>query len=350
MRICVVGAGSIGGLMGVKLHNAGEEVTLIARGPHLEAIQSRGLEVQYADGTSEVARGVNATADMSTVGVQDVVIIGLKSHQIEPVIDQISPMIGPDTTVITTQNGVPFWYFHKQDSEYRDTVVKTVDPNGALFNGFSADNILGCIAFPAAEIVRPGVIRHIEGMRFPVGELDGSNSERANGIAEMFTNAGFKSYVLDDIRSEIWLKLWGNLSFNPISALTHATLEDICRFPASRELAAGMMREAESIANRLGASFRVSLEKRIDGAERVGKHKTSMLQDVEAGKSLEIDAIIGAVVELGELTGVSTPAISTVLSLVQLLDHNCREEGLRVRSEPTEDLAAVASPAAAVAG
>ncbi len=344
MKICVVGAGSIGGLMGVRLHNAGEDVTLIARGPHLQAIVERGLELQMNDGTVEIARGVKATADMSTVPVQDLVIIGLKAHQIEPVIDEIKPMIGPDTIVMTTQNGIPWWYFQNHGGDYENTVVKTVDPNGTLARSINPDNILGCIAYPAAEISKPGVIKHIEGIRFPVGELDGEDSPRANEVVAMFKNAGFKSYVMDDIRSEIWLKLWGNLSFNPISALTHATLVDICQFDASRKLAEKMMLEAQEIAEHLGCKFRVSLEKRIAGAEGVGKHKTSMLQDVEAGKALEIDALVSAVVEFGEITNIPTPSISTVLALVELLNHNCQTEQLCVQSSPWET-APVSTPA-----
>lgn len=340
MKICVVGAGSIGGLMGVRLHNAGEDVTLIARGPHLKAIQERGLELQMNDGTTEIARGVKATHDMSEVPVQDLVIIGVKAHQIEPVIDEIMPMIGPDTMVMTTQNGIPWWYFQNHGGEYEGTVVRTVDPNGVLAKSVNPDNILGCIAYPAAEISKPGVIKHIEGIRFPVGELNGEDSERANRIVELFKGAGFKSYVMDDIRSEIWLKLWGNLSFNPISALTHATLVDICQYEPSRQLAETMMLEAQAIAEHLGCTFRVSLEKRIAGAEGVGKHKTSMLQDVEAGKALEIDALIGVVQEFGQITNLPTPSISTVLALVELLNHNCQTEKLCVQSSSWEAPAA----------
>jgi len=336
MKVCVVGAGSIGGLMGARLHNSGEDVTLIARGPHLKAIQERGLEIQFADGTSEIARGVKATADMSEVPVQDVVILGLKAHQIEPVVDQIMPMIGKDTIILTTQNGIPWWYFQNHGGEYEGTVVRSVDPNGVLASTINPDNIVGCIAFPAAEIASPGVIKHIEGNRFPIGELDGSDSQRAHDMVDMLTRAGFKSYVLEDFRSEMWLKLWGNLSFNPISALTHATLVDICQFPESRELAATMMTEAQAIAEHLGCHFRVPLEKRIAGAEGVGKHKTSMLQDVEAGKALEIEAIIGAVREMGEITNLPTPSISTVCSLIKLLDHTCQTESVAVSAKSLE--------------
>ena len=211
--------------------------------------------------------------------------------------------------------------------------MRTMDPNGKLFESIDPDRLLGCIAYPAAEIVQPGVIKHIEGMRFPVGELDNSESERAHAISALLQKAGFKSPVLTDIRSEIWLKAWGNLTFNPVSALTHATLVDICQFAPTRELAANMMREAQDIAHKLGASFRVPLEKRIDGAEKVGKHKTSMLQDVEHGKPMEIEPLIGAVVELGRLTETPTPHIDAVYACVKLLDKTVQAHGGRLKLE-----------------
>ena len=309
MKICVVGAGSIGGLLGAKLAEAGEDVTLIARGAHLQAIREKGLRLIMDDGAECHVRHIRATDDIRTVGAQDLVILAVKAHQIEPVVEEIRSLFGPDTMLLTTQNGLPWWYFQRHGGEYDGQVLRAVDPNGVLARTIEAERIIGCIAYPAAYIAEPGVIRHIEGMRFPVGELDGSISERVQAVSECLTNAGFKSPVLDDIRSEIWLKAWGNLSFNPISALTHSTLVDICQFPLTRELAANMMIEAQAIAEKLGVTMRISLEKRIDGAERVGKHKTSMLQDVEAGKGLETDVLIGAVVALGQLTGIPTPYI-----------------------------------------
>jgi len=248
MKICVVGAGSIGGLLGVKLALAGEDVTLIARGKHLEAIQENGLRVVYKDGRSEVARDVKATSDMSACGPQDLVILGLKAHQIQPVVGEIRTLFGPDTMVLTTQNGLPWWYFHRHGGAFDGSRIETLDPDGGLSDAIEARRIIGCIAYPAATIARPGVIRHIEGTRFPVGELDRSMSERVQRVSETLTKAGFKSPVLEDIRSEIWLKAWGNLSFNPISALCHATLVDICQFGPTRELAANMMMEAQTIA------------------------------------------------------------------------------------------------------
>jgi 2-dehydropantoate 2-reductase len=229
------------------------------------------------------------------------------------------------------QNGLPWWYFQKAGGEYDGRRIECLDPDGRLAAHVEVDRILGCVVFPAGEIVSPGVVRHTEGNRFPLGELDGSDSERARALVEMFTRAGFKSFVLDDIRAEIWLKLLGNLSFNPISALTHATLADICQYPPSRALAESLMEEAQAVANSLGISLRVSIEKRIAGAEKVGRHKTSMLQDVEAGRGLELEAIMGAVVELARLTGIATPGIDTIYALAKLLDKTMREDRGAVR-------------------
>lgn len=334
MKICVVGAGSIGGLLGVKLALAGEQVSLIARGPHLQAIKTNGLKLIMEDGSEHVAKDIPATDNMRELGQQDLVILGVKSHQIAPVIEDIRSLFGPDTIVMTTQNGVPWWYFQKLNGEYEGTVVRTVDPDGTLAKGIEPERIIGSIPYPAAEISAPGVIRHVEGIRFPLGELDGSESARAQRLSELLIRAGFKAPLLTDLRSEIWLKLWGNLTFNPISALCHATLEDICVFPLSRELAAEMMRESQIIGEKLGAHFRVDIERRIKGAERVGKHKTSMLQDVEAGKAMEIESIIGAVVELGKLTDTPTPAISAVYACISLLDKMIQEQGIRLQGQP----------------
>ena len=343
MRICVVGAGAIGGMLGVKLAVAGHEVTLVARGPHLEAIRARGLRLVMSDGTEHVADGVAATADIRACSVQDLVILGVKAHQLPPLVDDLRTLFHDDTLVLPTQNGIPWWYFHGLEGSWEGRVLHSVDPGGRLFEGIEAHRVIGCVVYPAAEIEGPGVIRHIEGLRFSVGELDGSRSERIQAMADLLVAAGLKSFVLDDVRSEIWLKAWGNLSFNPISALTHATLEDICRFPPSRELSAAMMREAQAVAEALGAHFRVSLERRIAGAESVGRHKTSMLQDVEAGKRLEVEALIGAVVELAEITGVPVPAIRAMHAATLLLDHVIGQEGVRVRAEPAAGTAAGAS-------
>ncbi|GAB4510949.1 MAG: 2-dehydropantoate 2-reductase [Sulfuricaulis sp.] len=333
MKICIVGAGAIGGLMGAKLALAGEEVTLIARGAHLEAMQKNGLKLIEEDGSEHVAKNVKATSRVAEAGKQDVVILALKAHQVEPVAKEIPALFHDKTVVVTTQNGIPWWYFQKHGGEFEGRRVETVDPQGHLMASIEVERILGCVVYPAAEIVSPGVIKLIEGNRFPVGELDGSESERVKNITTIFTKAGFKSPVLKDIRSEIWLKLWGNLSFNPISALTHSTLVDICQFPLTRQLAAGMMTEAQTIAHKLNIEFRVSLEKRIAGAEKVGKHKTSMLQDIEIGRAIEIDALVGAVIELGRLTQTPTPHIDSVYACVKLLARTLSEEKGKLKIE-----------------
>ena len=334
MKVCVVGAGAIGGLLGVKLALlGGHEVTLIARGAHLEAIRQQGLKLIMNDGSEHVANNVHATSDMRSCGAQDLVILALKAHQIPPVVDEVCSLIGENSIVLTTQNGLPWWYFQRHGGVHDGKTLRTLDPHGELTKRVDPAKIIGCIAYPAAEITEPGVIKHVEGIRFPIGELDGQMTARSERISNMFIEAGFKSPVLDNIRAEIWLKAWGNLTFNPISALTHATLVDICQFPESRQLAERMMTEAQDVAHKLDITFRVPLEKRINGAERVGKHKTSMLQDVEAGKALEVDALVGSVVELGELTATPTPAISAIYAACKLLNHMLTEDNLRVRSE-----------------
>ena len=319
--------------MAVRLGDAGHDVSVIARGPHLAAIRQRGLTLIEADRQRTITP-VAATDDLRELGTQDLVLLALKAHQIEPVAGDLPGLLVPGGVMVTLQNGIPWWYFQKQDGEFAGRVVRAVDPRGVLLRTIDPDSLLGCIAYPAAIVAEPGVIRHIEGNRFPVGELDGSASERVQRVSDVFTGAGFKARILDDIRSEIWLKLWGNLTFNPISAMTHATLVDICRFPLTRELAAAMMTEAQAVGERLGAGFRVTMERRIGGAEAIGRHKTSMLQDVEAGKPLEIDGMLGAVVELAEATGVDVPALRTLYACVSLLDRTIREEGVRIAGVP----------------
>lgn len=320
MKIAVIGAGAIGGLAGARLALAGEDVTFLVRGANLAAIRDNGIRLLETDGETRVAAQVAATDDYRAAGPQDVVILAVKAHQVADVAGRIGQLFGPDTVVVTMQNGIPFWYFHRHGGEYEGRAVRNVDPHGDLARLVPPQRILGCVVYPAAELIAPGVVRHIEGNRFPLGELDGATSERIVRVTGSFERAGFKSPVLDDIRAEIWLKLWGNLSFNPISALAHSTLVDICRHPLTRDLAANMMREAESVAGRLGISFRVSLERRIEGAEKVGRHKTSMLQDVEAGRGPEIDALVGSVIELARMTGTSTPHIDSAYALVKLLE------------------------------
>ena len=286
MKICVIGAGAIGGLLGAKLALAGEEVTVIDQGAHLEAIKKNGIKLVMHDGTEHVAKNVRATDSFAAAGKHDLVILALKGHIIEQVASQIPQLFAEHTVIVPVQNGMPWWYFQRHGGPFEGRRLATLDPNGTISEHIDAGRIIGCVVYPAGEIAAPGVIRHIEGDRFPIGELDGATTERAQRVSEVLIRAGFKSPILDNIRAEIWLKLWGNLSFNPISALTHATLVDICQFPLTRQLAADMMTEAQTIANKLGITFRLPLEKRIAGAEKVGKHKTSTLQDVEAGRPI----------------------------------------------------------------
>ena len=331
MRIAIIGAGAIGGYVGVKLALAGEQVSFIARGANLEAIRRHGMKLIMQDGSEHVAREVVATNDYAAAGVQDLVVLAMKAHQLEAVVDDLPKLIGPDTLIVTMQNGVPFWYFHEHGGALAGTPLKSVDPSGRIAAAIPAKQVIGCVVYPASELVAPGVVRHIEGDRFPVGELDGSASARVQRVADCLVKAGFKSPVLDNIRAEIWLKLWGNLTFNPISALAHATLVDICQYPPTHALAAAMMTEAQAVANKLGITFRVSIDKRIAGAEKIGKHKTSMLQDIEAGRAPEIDALVGSVVELGRLTGTPTPHIDAAYALVKLLAKTMDEEQGLVR-------------------
>jgi 2-dehydropantoate 2-reductase len=319
MKIAIIGAGAIGGFVGAKLALAGEDVTCMVRGANLHAIASQGIKLISSDGSAQLASNLKASDDYAAAGPQDLVILAVKAHQVEAVANDVPRLFGPDTVVVTMQNGIPYWYFHQHGGELAGSVVRSVDPSGLIGQRIPAERVIGCVVYPAAELLAPGVIRHIEGERFPLGELDGSNSERVTRISDCFVQAGLKAPVLSDIRAEIWLKLWGNLTFNPISALTRATLIDICQFAPTRALAAAMMTEAQAVANKLGISFRVGLDKRIAGAEKVGKHKTSMLQDVEAGRPPELEALVGSVVELGRLTHTPTPNIDAVYALTQLL-------------------------------
>jgi len=331
MKVAIIGAGAIGGYVGVKLALAGEDVTFIVRGANLSAIRRNGMKLVMADGSEHVAANVRATNDYDEAGPQDLVILAMKAHQVEAVARDVPKLFGPDTAVVTMQNGIPYWYFERHGGAFEGTRVHSVDPTGIVGECIPASRVIGCVVYPASELIAPGVVKHIEGDRFPVGELDGSTSERVQRISACFTNAGFKAPVLPSVRAEIWLKLWGNLTFNPISSLAHATLVDICRYPLTRALAASMMREAQAVANKLGIEFRVSLDKRIEGAEKVGKHKTSMLQDIEAGRAPEIDALVGTVVELGRLTATPTPHIDTVYALVKLLGKSMDEQRGHVR-------------------
>ena len=316
MKICIFGAGAIGGYMGAKLAQAGAEVSLVARGPHLAAMQARGLTL-IEDGQSHTLP-VRATANAAELGPQDYVILTLKAHSVPPVVGHILPLLGPDSTLVSGVNGIPWWYFHKIGGDLEGRRLASVDPGDLQWDGFGPDRVLGCVVYPAAEVVEPGAIRHIEGNRFSLGEPSGEKTTRATRLSEALTAAGLKAPVRPRLRDEIWVKLWGNLSFNPISALTHATLDILCTDPGTRSVARAMMLEAQQIAERLGVKFPIDVDRRIDGGAAVGAHRTSMLQDLDAGRPMEIDALVASVAELGVLTGVATPTIDTVLALIRL--------------------------------
>ena len=316
MKVCIFGAGAIGGYMGVKLAKAGADVSLVARGPHLAAMQEKGLTLIEEGETTTVP--VTASDDPAALGVQDYVIVTLKAHSVPPVVSKMVPLIGPNTTIVSGVNGVPWWYFHKLEGAHEGTRLDSVDPGNVQWDGFGPDRVLGCVVYPAAEVIEPGVIKHIEGNRFSLGEPDGSKSDRAQALSKILANAGLKAPVRPKLRDEIWVKLWGNLSFNPISALTHATLDVLCTDEGTRAVARNMMVEAQEIAERLGVKFPIDVDRRIAGGAAVGAHRTSMLQDLDQGRPMEIDALVASVQELGRVTGVPTPTVDTVLGLIRL--------------------------------
>ena len=314
MKICIFGGGSIGGLLAVNLEKIGINVSVIARGQHLEVMKKNGLTLINSLG-EETSFIVNCTDDPNSLGIQDYLFITIKSPALLPSLENLKPLVGKNTTIITCMNGIPHWYFHKLDNKYANYKIKCLDADLIIDSILPPDNIVGSVVYPACEIVKPGTIKHIAGNRFSLGEPDGSESDRLKFISEILRKSGFRAPIQKNIRDEIWLKLIGNLSFNPISALTGATLEQICNDQGTEAIVKEMMIEAKTIAEKLGAKINMSIEKRIDGARKVGAHKTSMLQDIEAGKPIEIDSIIVAVRELGELTNSPTPNINTILNL-----------------------------------
>lgn len=316
MRICVYGAGAIGGLLGARLARSGVEASLIARGPHLAAMREKGLTLR-AEGESFTVHP-RATDDPAELGPQDYVIVTLKAHQVPGVVDRMQPLLGPGTAVVMAVNGVPWWYFHGLGGPYEGRRLPSVDPGDAQWSGIGPERVIGCVVYPAAEVVEPGVIELVEGDRFTLGEPSGEKTERVERLSQALIEAGFKAPIRPKIRDEIWVKLWGNLSFNPISALTCATLDVICTDEGTRGVARAMMVEAQAIAEKLGVRFPISVDKRIAGAAAIGAHKTSMLQDLERGRPMEIDALVTAVADMGRLVEVPTPTIDTVLALVRL--------------------------------
>ncbi len=325
MNITVVGAGAIGGLIAAKLAAAGEPVSVVARGEHLKAIRERGLVLK--EGGEEIVARVDATDRIADAGRPDLVLLAVKAHQAAAIAPDVASILAPSTMVLTAQNGIPWWYFFKHGGPHEGVRLKSVDPGGVIANHLPIDAIIASIVYQAAEIESPGVIRHIEGNRFPLAEIDGVKSERVAALSRIFFNAGFKSPVIADVRAEIWTKLWGNLTFNPVSALSHATLEDICRFVPTRALAAAMMREAQTVGEAFGIRFRLSIDKRIAGAESIGAHKTSMLQDIEHGRAIEIDALLGSVIELARLAQLATPHLDAVYAVTKLLGETVVRSG-----------------------
>lgn len=317
MRICIFGAGAIGGYLAARLAQKSEnEVSLVARGPHLEAIRSRGL-VLLAQGERLTTRP-RAAADAAELGPQDVVIVTLKAHQVGPAIPALEALLGPETAIVWAVNGVPWWYFYGLEGPWRDRRLESVDPGGRIWDRLAPERAIGCVVYPAAEVDEPGVVRLVEGDRFSLGEPTGERTARVEALSRALVSAGLKAPVRPRIRDEIWVKLWGNLAFNPLSALTLATLDRLCADPGTRAVARAMMLEAQAVAERLGVRFAIDVDKRIEGAAAVGTHKTSMLQDLERGRPMEIGALVTAVLEMAGLVGLPTPTIEVVHALVTL--------------------------------
>ncbi len=314
MRICIYGAGAIGGYLGVQLTLAGEDVTLIARGPHLAAMRQNGLKL-LIDGEERVAHP-RCTDDPAEAGPQDYVIVTLKAHSVPGVVDVMQPLLGPDTAVVTATNGIPWWYFYGLEGQWRDHRLESVDPGGTQWDEIGPERAIGCVVYPATEVAEPGVIRHLDGNRFTLGEPTGDKTERVQALSQALISAGFRAPVRD-IRDELWVKLWGNLTFNPISALTLETLDVVATDPGTRGVARAMMLEAQAIGEKVGVRFKVDVDRRIDGAAAVGAHRTSMLQDLDKGRPMEIDALVSAVQEMGRLVDLPTPTVDVVLALVR---------------------------------
>ena len=318
MKICIIGAGAIGGLLAVRLHHAGADLSIVARGPHLQAIRANGLTLRENDGTTITAH-VRASDRIGDTGPQDLIVLAVKAHQLGTIVADLPAICHAETMVLTAQNGIPWWYFQKHGGALEGHRLESVDPGGVIAAHLPIVRVIASVVYAAAEIAAPGLIRHIEGNRFSLAEIDNADTPRIKAVSDIMTKAGFKAPVVSDIRAEIWTKLWGNLSFNPVSALTHATMAGICADPLGRALVASMMSEAQAIGEALGIRFRIAIDKRIANAAAVGAHKTSMLQDIEAGRAIEADALLGSVIELGRLTQIATPHLDSVYALVKLL-------------------------------
>jgi 2-dehydropantoate 2-reductase len=323
MRFAVLGAGAIGAYVGAALARGGSDVTLIARGPHLQAMQENGVQVLSSRGNFHAHP--KATDDIEAVGDADVVFVALKAYSLPELAPRLGKALGANATVIPAQNGIPWWYFQSHPGPLADTTLESVDPGGAIARSIEPERIVGCVVYCSAEIVEPGVIRHVEGTRFAIGEPDGSRSERCQWISEAFVAGGLKCPVEDRLRDQIWLKVIGNVAFNPVTALTRATLGELGALPAMVELLRAILEECAAVAAALGAELPVSLERRLEAGMAVGDHKTSMLQDLEAGKQLEIDCMSGAVIELADMLGIAAPHTRAVHACAKLLDVQMRK-------------------------
>ncbi len=315
MKIAIYGAGAIGGYVGALLSDSGADVSLIARGAHLEAIKNNGLKLIQQNET--IVTHPVATNNPEELGEQDYIIVALKAHSAVHIVEAMQPLIGPDTAIVTMMNGVPWWYFYQLDGPWENRVIESVDPEGKQWHGLGPQRAIGCVVYPACEITEPGTVQHLYGDRFTLGEPSGEKTERVKSLASALIAAGLKAPIRN-IRDDIWVKLWGNLCFNPLSALTHATLDVLATNHGTQSVARNMMLEAQAIGEQLGVRFRIDVDKRIKGAADVGAHKTSMLQDLELGRPMEIDALLSSVQELGLIVGIDTPTIDTVLPIVKL--------------------------------
>jgi 2-dehydropantoate 2-reductase len=325
LKVCIFGAGAIGGFLGVQLAGTGAEISLVARGPHLAAMRANGLRLQI--GGEERVAHLRCTDDPRELGVQDCVIIALKAHAITATVESMLPLLGPQTSIVTASNGIPYWYFYEHGGALAGTTLSTIDPGGKQWELLRPERAIGCVVYPATEIVAPGVIHHEYGLKFPLGEPNGKRTPRIERLHELLVAGGLDAPIREDIRDEIWLKLWGNLCFNPIGALTHATLDIIATDPGTTAICRAMMQEAKTIAESFGVRFRVDIERRIAGAARVGPHKVSMLQDLERGRAMEIDPLVGVIQEMGRLTGIPTPVTDIVLALIRMRARSMGEPG-----------------------
>lgn len=331
MKVCIVGSGAVGALIGGKLAASGHDVFFIDKGIQLEALQKNGLRLIWEDGREVQIRNLKASERFEDAGQQDAIILAVKAHHIPVVARKLPLLFGPDTSLVTCQNGIPWWYFQRHGGTWEGHKLESLDPTGIITSHVDAQRIVGSIVYFASEIIEPGVIHHVEGNKMPLGELDGTESVRCTRLTDALNDAGFKSRIIPDIRAELWLKAWGTLSFNPISALTHATLAQIAQFEKTRILAAEMMKEAQDIATKLDIKFRHTIERRLAGAEAVGAHKTSMLQDVESGKNLELEALLGSIIEIGRMTDTPTPRMETVYACTKLLNKTYKDASAKVR-------------------